>query len=221
MFQKSDKNSRSSSASSYTTTTKNSAHIDRSGGGGGAYAWHRLWLTFNDRETEERFFRYSYVESPFYGAKVLTFALMQAIITEYLTYRDDRYQPKDLWSLFVMLVLVCVFGLYFVDRCKPYREMLYTLMYAVYCPHMIDTQSFHKSFVRYGNGFIFAFNFTAAITPGVRFCRLVWLVPLVTFTTHIVASCLIEDYWATYEWMQALFWLGNVIPVLVLYHVEV
>eukprot|EP00760_Papus_ankaliazontas_P023592 PhM_4_TR2071/c0_g1_i3/m.47641 len=88
-------------------------------------------------------------------------------------------------------------------------------------PAIVVMHSYHKATLRYSTGFIVSSNFGLMIAPGVRFCRQVWLVPLVTFGTHIVASSMVDEYWARFEWMQALFWLGNVIPILVLYHVEV
>eukprot|EP00760_Papus_ankaliazontas_P003806 PhM_4_TR11652/c1_g1_i1/m.16357 len=189
------------------------------------YPQNTYSLTFRDPEVEARYKHYAYVESKFYSGKLFILAGIGCVPILYIFYHDDwgqTFHYQDIPSVVCLFISSICFVLAFLDSWANHREILYIVALGPTLVAFYYVQAYHRQPQRLSHGYILAVGFSATLSPGVRLCVQMWLVPLVAFSTLLIGSFINDtDYWDRVKWSEVLWWPLNFIPMIILYYLEV
>eukprot|EP00760_Papus_ankaliazontas_P037513 PhM_4_TR8475/c1_g1_i2/m.104028 len=219
------------SAAPSFTTSNNTKQSQQCSCAVGPYDRNIYTLLYINPETEQRFFDYLFVGSPFLGGKLAFFSMTFTLLILYIPYHyvhadhtSEWLHGEDIFPLFMALYGLVGLILSFVPSFDRYRESFCFVGILLHIPCFDWYEWRHKVPERSMFGYVMAYNFCAALVSGVRYARLALVIPVGHIASFMAVTFVREEplrYWTEeYTWMEALWWPVVVLPVALQYYLE-
>eukprot|EP00760_Papus_ankaliazontas_P024072 PhM_4_TR2118/c1_g3_i2/m.57370 len=188
------------------------------------YSMNLFTLVFKNPQIEKRYFKYCYIDTPFYGGKIAYFAVLASMLSMHFFYHDDHsgatFHAEDVFIFAMMAVGLVVTATTFVEKLNRFREVLFLVFYMTVGSAYIYTEAYHRAQLSGSHAWNVGFTMSMCVIPGVRLVRLIFYVPIVNFTVLVVGSFLNSSHWEKYQWTEWYWWPLYSTPLLLVYYLE-
>ena len=195
------------------------------------YEKHPLLLNFLDPEVEQRYFNFQYVDNMFIPGKMFATMWTGIPVMFFIFFTDPfhdnaSYTVESFSSIWWIgsyigpaLCALLFIGL-FVDRLRPYREIIHLLQIFIGWPAIALGLLVLKRPAIFINTCLFmAYIFCMIIAQG----RFRYILPLTTIWPQaclFTVTFAVPGYWDTHTYIEMLYWAVFLMPLLLLFFLE-